>query len=56
MYLYLPKSLTLHGNVIVSPITALYKWPLVINFGTAVGDSLSVDDEMYASANEWKRN
>lgn len=45
---YPPKSFTLHGSVIVSPITALYRCPLVMNFGIAVGDSLSAD-EIYAS-------
>jgi len=32
-----PKSLTLHGKMIVSPITALYKCPRVINLGAGVG-------------------
>lgn len=30
--------------MIVSPITALYKWPRVINLGAAVGISLSLDE------------
>lgn len=28
-----PKSFTLHGRIMVSPMTVLYKWPRVINFG-----------------------
>lgn len=37
-----PKSFTLHGKMIVSPITALYKCPFVMNFGGGVGMSLGV--------------
>lgn len=33
----LPKFFTAHGSTIVSPITALYKCPLVMNFGGGVG-------------------
>ena len=31
-----PKFCTLHGNIIVSPITALYKCPRDKNFGNTV--------------------
>jgi hypothetical protein len=43
-----PKSFTLHGKMIVSPITALYKCPFVMNFGTGVGPVVSLDE--YISA------
>lgn len=32
--------MTEHGNTIVSPITALYRWPFVINLGGGVGPLL----------------